>query len=152
MTNRDNKIIALASDHAGYPLKEALIKYLNSRGIDTIDCGTNSTESCDYPDFAVSGCCKVLDGEADLTILCCGTGIGMSMAANKYKGIRAACCSDTFSARLTRIHNNANVICIGERVLGEGLAFDIIDAFVSAEFEGGKHQRRISMFENGVEE
>ncbi|MBR6807818.1 MAG: ribose 5-phosphate isomerase B [Clostridia bacterium] len=145
MTNRDNKIIALASDHAGYPLKEALIKYLNSRGIDTIDCGTSSTESCDYPDFAVSGCCKVLDGEADLTILCCGTGIGMSMAANKLRGIRAACCSDVFSAKYTRLHNNANVLCLGARVVGEGLAAELVDAFIDTGFEGGKHQRRVDM-------
>ena len=145
MTNRDNKIIALASDHAGFPLKEALIKHLNSRGIETIDCGTNSMESCDYPDFAVAGCCRVLDGDADLTILCCGTGIGMSMAANKLKGIRAACCSDVFSARYTRLHNNANVLCLGARVVGEGLAAELVDAFIDSGFEGGKHQRRIDM-------
>jgi len=145
MSKRDNMVIALASDHAGYPLKEALIKHLNSRGIETIDCGTNNTESCDYPDFAVSGCCKVLDGEADLTILCCGTGIGMSMAANKLRGIRAACCSDIFSARYTRLHNNANVLCLGARVVGEGLAAELADAFVDTGFEGGKHQRRIDM-------
>lgn len=145
MNNRDNKIIALASDHAGYPLKEFLIKHLNSRGIDTIDCGTNNTDSCDYPDFAVSGCCKVLDGDADLTILCCGTGIGMSMAANKIHGIRAACCSDIFSARYTRLHNNANVLCLGARVVGEGLAAELADAFIDSGFEGGKHQRRIDM-------
>jgi len=145
MSKRDNMVIALASDHAGYPLKEALIKHLNSRGIETIDCGTNNTESCDYPDFAVSGCCKVLDGEADLTILCCGTGIGMSMAANKLRGIRAACCSDIFSARYTRLHNNANVLCLGARVVGEGLAVELADAFVDTGFEGGKHQRRIDM-------
>lgn len=143
--NIDNITVALASDHAGYPLKEALIKHLNGRGIDTIDCGTNSTDSCDYPDFAVSGCCKVLDGEADLTILCCGTGIGMSMAANKLKGIRAACCSDIFSARYTRLHNNANVLCLGARVVGEGLACELADAFVDTDFEGGKHLRRINM-------
>ena len=145
MKNNDKMTVALAADHAGYPLKEAIIKHLNSRGIDTIDCGTNNTESCDYPDFAVSGCCKVLDGEADLTILCCGTGIGMSMAANKLKGIRAACCSDVFSARFTRLHNNANVLCLGARVVGEGLATEFVDAFVDAGFEGGKHQRRIDM-------
>lgn len=143
--NIDNITVALASDHAGYPLKEALIKHLNGRGIDTIDCGTNNTDSCDYPDFAVSGCCKVLDGEADLTILCCGTGIGMSMAANKLKGIRAACCSDIFSARFTRLHNNANVLCLGARVVGEGLACELADAFVDTDFEGGKHLRRINM-------
>jgi ribose 5-phosphate isomerase B len=138
-------VIALASDHAGYPLKEALIKHLNARGIETIDCGTNNTESCDYPDFAVSGCCKVLDGEADLTILCCGTGIGMSMCANKYNGIRAALCSDTFSARMTRMHNDANVICMGARVIGSFLATDILDIFLKSAFEGGRHKIRVDM-------
>ena len=145
MNMTDKKTIALASDHAGYPLKEALLKHLAGRGFDCIDCGTNSTDSCDYPDFAVSGCCKVLDGAADLTILCCGTGIGMSMAANKLKGIRAACCSDVFSARYTRLHNDANVLCLGARVVGEGLAVELVDAFVDTGFEGGKHQRRIDL-------
>lgn len=145
MSINDKITVALASDHAGYPLKEALIKHLSARGIDIIDCGTNSTDSCDYPDFAVSGCCKVLDGDADLTILCCGTGIGMSMAANKLKGIRAACCSDTFSAKYTRLHNNANVLCLGARVVGEGLACELADIFVDTGFEGGKHLRRIEM-------
>lgn len=137
--------VALASDHAGYPLKEALIEHLTARDVDCIDCGTTSTESCDYPDYAVSGCCKVLDGAADLTILCCGTGIGMSMAANKLKGIRAACCSDIFSAKFTRAHNDANVLCLGARVVGVGLACELADAFIDTEFEGGKHQRRIDM-------
>ena len=140
-----NKELLVGADFAGYPLKEALIKHLSARGIDTIDCGINSTDSCDYPDFAVSGCCKVLDGDADLTILCCGTGIGMSMAANKLKGIRAACCSDTFSAKYTRLHNNANVLCLGARVVGEGLACELADIFVDTGFEGGKHLRRIEM-------
>jgi len=141
-----NKItVALASDHAGFPLKEALISHLSARNIDCIDCGTNNTESCDYPDYAVSGCCKVLDGAADLTILCCGTGIGMCMAANKLRGIRAACCSDIFSAKFTRAHNDANVLCLGARVVGVGLACELADAFIDTEFEGGKHQRRIDM-------
>ena len=145
MSTNDKITVALASDHAGYPLKEALIRHLSARGIDIIDCGTNNTDSCDYPDFAVSGCCKVLDGAADLTILCCGTGIGMSMAANKLKGIRAACCSDVFSAKYTRLHNNANVLCLGARVVGEGLACELADVFVDTGFEGGKHLRRIEM-------
>ena len=145
MNLNDRITVALASDHAGYLLKEALIKHLNDRGIDTIDCGTNSAESCDYPDYAVAGCCKVLDGQADLTILCCGTGIGMSMAAGKMKGIRAACCSDAFSAKYTRLHNNANVLCLGARVVGEGLACELADIFVATGFEGGKHLRRIEM-------
>ena len=149
--NTERRIV-LGADHAGVNLKEKLCAHLKELVFEVINVGTFSTDSCDYPVYAKKVCNTLQTGEADLGILVCGTGVGMSMAANKYKGIRAACCSDTFSARLTRIHNNANVICIGERVLGEGLAFDIIDAFVSAEFEGGKHQRRISMFENGVEE
>lgn len=149
--NTERKIV-LGADHAGVNLKEKLCAYLKDLGFEIINVGTFSTESCDYPVYAEKVCRTLQNGEADLGILVCGTGVGMSMAANKYKGIRAACCSDTFSARLTRIHNDANVICIGERVLGEGLAFDIINAFVSAEFEGGKHKRRISMFENGVED
>ena len=145
MKTNEKTIVALAADHAGYPLKEALIRHLTGRGFDCIDCGTNSIESCDYPDYAVSGCCKVLDGAADFTILCCGTGIGMIIAANKMRGIRAACCSDTFSAKYTRLHNNANVLCLGARVVGEGLACEIADIFIDTDFEGGKHLRRINM-------
>ncbi len=145
MKTNEKITVALAADHAGYPLKEALIRHLTERGVDCIDCGTNSTDSCDYPDYAVSGCCKVLDGAADLTILCCGTGIGMSIAANKLRGIRAACCSDTFSAKYTRLHNNANVLCLGARVVGEGLACELADVFIDTDFEGGKHLRRINM-------
>ena len=142
----NNKItIALAADHAGFPLKEAIAAHLAERGIDYIDCGTDSSESCDYPDYAVSGCSKVLDGSADLTVLCCGTGIGMSMAANKMRGIRAACCSDVFSAKYTRLHNNANVLCLGARVVGTGLACELVDVFLDSDFEGGKHLRRINM-------
>lgn len=145
MSINEKLTVALAADHAGYPLKEALIRHLTERGIECIDCGTNSTESCDYPAYAVSGCCKVLDHAADLTILCCGTGIGMSIAANKLKGIRAACCSDIFSAKYTRAHNNANVLCLGARVVGEGLACELADAFIGTDFEGGKHLRRVEM-------
>lgn len=146
------RIIVIGSDHAGVSLKEKIYAHLKENGFEVINVGTYSTESCDYPIYAEKVCRAIKNGDAELGILVCGTGVGMSMAANKYKGIRAACCSDTFSARLTRIHNNANVICIGERVLGEGLAFDIIDAFLGAEFEGGKHKRRIAMFEDGVED
>ena len=145
MSINEKLTVALAADHAGYPLKEALIRHLTERGIECIDCGTNSTESCDYPAYAVSGCCKVLDHGADLTILCCGTGIGMSIAANKLKVIRAACCSDIFSAKYTRAHNNANVLCLGARVVGEGLACELADAFIDTDFEGGKHLRRVEM-------
>ncbi|MBQ8439393.1 MAG: ribose 5-phosphate isomerase B [Clostridia bacterium] len=141
---KDNKI-TIGSDHAGYELKLKVIAHLKERGIETIDVGTHSTDSCDYPDFAHAVCKNVQDGVTELGILVCGTGIGMSMAANKHKGIRAAACSDTFSARLTRMHNDANVLCFGERVVGMGLACDLVDEFIDAEFEGGKHARRVDM-------
>ena len=141
---KDTKI-TIGSDHAGYELKLKVIAHLQERGIEAIDVGTYSTDSCDYPDFAHAVCKNVQDGVTELGILVCGTGIGMSMAANKHKGIRAAACSDTFSARLTRMHNDANVLCFGERVVGMGLACDLVDAFIDAEFEGGKHARRVDM-------
>ena len=137
--------ITVGCDHAAVELKKKVIAHLNERGVEVIDVGTHSTESCDYPNFARAVCKNVQDGVTELGILICGTGIGMSMAANKHRGIRAAVCSDTFSARLTREHNNANVLCFGERVVGMGLAFDLVDAFIDAEFEGGKHQRRVDM-------
>ena len=141
---KQNKI-TIGCDHAGYELKLKVVEHLKSRGIEVIDVGTDSSESCDYPTFAHAVCKNVQDGVTELGILICGTGIGMSMAANKHRGIRAAACSDTFSARLTRVHNDANVLCFGERVVGMGLALDLVDAFVDAEFEGGKHQRRVDM-------
>ena len=141
---KDNKI-TIGSDHAGYELKLKVIAHLQERGIEAIDVGTYSTDSCDYPDFAHAVCKNVQEGVTELGILVCGTGIGMSMAANKHKGIRAAACSDTFSARLTRMHNDANVLCFGERVVGMGLACDLVDEFIDAEFEGGKHARRVDM-------
>lgn len=137
--------LVLASDHAGYPLKNALVKLLAEEGYPVEDVGTYSSDSCDYPDYAVKACEKVTAGEADLAILCCGTGIGMSMAANKIHGIRAACCSDIFSAKFTRVHNDANVLCLGARVIGEGLAAELANVFVTTEFEGGKHARRVAM-------
>ncbi len=141
------KHIVIGCDHAGFELKQALVLHMEALGYTVTDVGTHATESCDYPLFADRVCCAVLDGQAELGILVCGTGIGMSMAANKHKGIRAAVCSDTFSARLTRNHNDANVLCLGARVIGEGLACDLVDAFLTADFEGGKHQRRIDMLE-----
>ena len=137
--------VAIAADHAGYALKEALKKRLAEEGYEVIDAGTDSEESCDYPVYAEAGCRKVLGGEAELCILCCGTGAGMSIAANKLKGIRAACCSDVFTARYIRLHNDANVLCLGARVIGEGLAWELTEAFLTAEFEGGKHARRVGM-------
>ena len=139
------KKIVIASDHAGYPLKTALIPLFEAEGYEVIDCGTDSTASCDYPVYAEKLCGVIIAGEAPLGILCCGTGIGMSMAANKVKGIRAACCSDIFSAKFTRLHNDANVLCLGARVLGEGLAWELAKVFAETGFEGGKHQRRVDM-------
>ncbi len=139
------KKIVIASDHAGFDLKNALAELIKGEGYEVIDVGTNSKDSCDYPIYAEKACRLMLDGGAELCILCCGTGIGMSMAANKLKGIRAAVCSDIFSAKFTRVHNDANVLCLGARVLGEGLAWELAKVFIETEFEGGKHQRRIDM-------
>lgn len=139
------KKITIGCDHAAYNLKLIVIKHLEERGIEVIDVGTNSTESCDYPVFADLVCKNIQNGVTELGILICGTGVGMSIAANKHHGIRAAACSDTFSARLTRQHNDANILCFGERVVGQGLALDLVDNFLDAEFMGGKHQRRVDM-------
>lgn len=136
-------MIALGSDHAGFPLKEAIKKYLDGEGVEYIDCGAYDTQSCDYPLQAEKTCLKVINGECEKAVLCCGTGIGISMAANKVKGIRAACCSDYFSAKYTRMHNDANVLCLGARVIGEGAALELVNVFLNTEFEGGRHQRRI---------
>ncbi len=146
--------IFIGADSAGFPLKEKLIPHLTELGYEVTDCGTDSTASCHYPDFAAA-VCKNVQGDLDgsFGILVCGTGIGMSMCANKYNGIRAALCSDTYSAKMTRAHNDANVICMGARVIGECLAIDILDAFLGAEFEGGRHKVRVDMMteiENGT--
>ena len=138
--------IVIGCDHAGYNIKNAVKKHIEEKGYEVVDVGTNSTDSCHYPVFASAACKKILDGECELGILICGTGIGMSMAANKHKGIRAACCSDTFSARLTREHNDANVLCFGERVVGAGLALDLVDAFLGATYlNNGNHVVRVAM-------
>ena len=139
------KKIVMASDHAGFDLKNTLVEQLKNDGYEVEDAGTYSKDSCDYPVFAEKACRYMLDGKAELCILVCGTGIGMSMAANKVKGLRAACCSDTYSAKYTRLHNDANVLCLGARVVGEGLAYEIAKVFLETEFEGGKHLRRINM-------
>ena len=138
--------IVIGCDHAGFGLKNLVIDHIQSKGHEVINVGTDSTASCHYPIFADALCKKILSGEAELGILICGTGIGMSIAANKHKGIRAACCSDTFSARLTREHNDANVLCFGERVVGAGLALDLVDAFLEAEYlNNGNHVVRVAM-------
>ena len=138
--------IVIGCDHAGFAIKNAIKEHVLARGFEVVDVGTDSTESCHYPVFAHAACEKITSGECALGILICGTGIGMSMAANKHKGIRAACCSDTFSARLTREHNDANILCFGERVVGIGLATDLVDAFLDAKYEnGGNHLTRVAM-------
>lgn len=152
MENNVSKPILIGSDHAGYPLKLQVIEHLKEMGYTPIDVGNDSLDSCDYPVFANRLCVGIKEGKAPLGILICGTGIGMSLVANKHDGIRAACCSDTFSARLTRQHNDANVLCFGARVVGMGLAFDLVDNFLGAEYEGGKHAKRVDMItavENG---
>ena len=136
--------IAIASDHGCVELKSVLISHMKERNMDVIDCGTHSKESCDYPDYAEKARRKVQSGEADLAVLVCGTGLGMSIAANKMRGIRAAVCGEDFSAHYARAHNNANVLCLGARVTGPGLAVLILDTFLDSSFEGGRHERRVN--------
>lgn len=138
------KILALACDHGGYELKKEIMKHLEERGIKYLDFGCDG-ESVNYPDYAKKLCKSIQSGECYRGILVCGTGIGMSMAANKHRGIRAACASDAFSVKFTRLHNDANVLCLGGRVVGFGLGLELCDIFIDTEFEGGRHQTRIDM-------
>jgi len=135
--------LAIGSDHAGYPLKENLTSWLKEAGHNVVDFGTDGPDSVDYPDYARKVARAVVLQEVELGILICGTGIGMSMAANKVKGIRAARCQDCYSARMARRHNNANILTLGERVLGNGLAREIVSAFLEENFAGDRHQRRV---------
>ena len=138
--------IVIGCDHAGIALKPLVIEHLTSLGHEVVDVGTYTKDSCHYPIYAHAACEKILSGECELGILICGTGIGMSIAANKHKGIRAACCSDVFSARLTREHNDANMLCFGERVVGAGTALDLVDAFIGASYlNNGNHVTRVAM-------
>ncbi len=137
-------MIAIGSDHAAASLRHIIKEYLEEKNIPYIDCGTDESPS-DYPVIAKKVCGMIQSGEAETGILVCGTGIGMSMTANKMKGIRAAVCTETYSAKFTRLHNDANVLCMGERVVGSGLAKEILEVFLTTEFEGGRHQRRVDM-------
>ena len=138
--------IYIGADSAGYALKCEVIPYLQGKGYEVVDLGTDSDASCHYPLFANAVCEKVKsDLQGSFGILICGTGIGMSMCANKHKGIRAALCSDTYSAKMTRQHNDANVLCMGARVIGSCLALDIVDSFLANDFEGGRHATRVDM-------
>ena len=138
--------IAIGSDHGGFELKNSLLAKLSSLGHEVSDLGCDSDNSVDYPDFADQVCVQVLDGKAQFGILVCGTGIGMSMVANRHRGIRAALCHDEYTARLSREHNDANLLCLGDRVLGKGLAASIVDVWLRSSFAGGRHQRRIDKF------
>lgn len=140
-----SRVIALGCDHSAYILKNKVKEHLESLGFKCVDHGTNGPESVHYPVYADAVCKSIQSGEAQLGILICSSGIGMSMAANKHHGIRAALCTDTYCARFTRMHNNANVLCMGANVIGPGLALDIVDTFLSNEFEGGRHQTRVDM-------
>lgn len=140
-------MIVIGSDHAGYPLKIEVSKYLKEKNIDFIDVGCDG-QSCDYPIIAEELCKKITDGTCDTGLLFCGTGVGMSICANKIKGIRACVCSDYFSAKYTRLHNDANVLCLGARVIGVGTAIELVDIFLNTQFEGGRHQRRVDLISN----
>lgn len=144
--------IGLGSDHGGYNLKEEIKKHLQSKGIECIDFGTeNGVDSVDYPIYGEKVAKAVVSKDVDYGILCCGTGIGISLAANKVKGIRCAVVSDTFSAKMSKAHNNANMLSVGERVIGKGLALEIVDAWINTEFEGERHLRRVNML-NDIEQ
>ena len=143
----NNLKVVIGSDHGGFRYKQRIIEYLKEKNIDYIDVGTDSEASCDYPPIAQKTAEKIIKGEAEKGILICGTVIGMSIAANKIKGIRAAHCTDTFSARASRAHNDSNILCLGERITGESIALEIVDIWLNSNFEGGRHQRRVDMIE-----
>ncbi len=137
--------IAIGCDHGGLEHKNAIVEHLKERGFEIIDFGIYEQKSVDYPEIALKVANCIASGEAERGFLVCGTGIGMSLAANKVKGIRAAACSEHFSAKYTRLHNNSNILCLGGRVIGVGTALELADLFVDTEFEGGRHQRRVDM-------
>lgn len=139
--------IAIGCDHGGFNLKTNIVEYVESLGHEVKDFGTYSTESCDYPDISQAVASEIVNGNYDRGILICGTGIGIGIAANRIPGIRAALCHDTFSAQASRAHNNANILTMGERVIGQGLAREIVRIWLESEFEGGRHERRIQKIE-----
>ena len=137
-------MLAIGSDHGGFELKKAVMKHLAERGVEYRDYGTFSDESCDYPDFGEAVGRAVASGECERGIVICGTGIGISIAANKVRGVRCALCGDCYSAQMCREHNDANVLALGARVLGEGLALKIVDTYLDLSFQGGRHARRVA--------
>ena len=136
--------IAIGCDHGGLEHKDAIVAHLKERGFEVKDSGIYENHSVDYPDIAVKVCADITSGECERGILVCGTGIGMSLAANKVKGIRAAAVSEHFSAKYTRLHNNSNILCLGGRVIGVGTALELVDLFVDTKFEGGRHETRVN--------
>jgi ribose 5-phosphate isomerase B len=142
-------MIAIACDHGGVELKQALVKWLSDKGIEYENLGVDAGDSVDYPEFAHTLAAGVAAGKWEKGVLVCGTGLGMSMAANRHAGVRAALCSESFSAEMARRHNDANVLCLGGRVIGQELAFDILRTFLGTEFDGGRHSRRIAKIEPG---
>ena len=145
---KPSHICAIASDHAGFPMKEALKRHLADHGLTVLDLGTDGPESVDYPDFAAALAEVIAAGRADRGVLVCGTGIGISIAANRHPAIRAALCHDTTSARLSRQHNDANVLVLGGRLVGEEVAKDCLSIFLTTEYEGGRHDRRVAKLSN----
>ncbi len=147
-------MIALGSDHAGYTLKTQIMQFLDEGGYEYKDYGTYSTQSCNYPEFAYSAACAVADGTCEKGIVICGSGIGISIASNKVKGIRCALCSEPYSAQMSRRHNNANMLAMGSRMIGQDIAKEIVNVFLTTQFEGGRHQKRvdeITQIEKGEE-
>ena len=140
--------ISIASDHGGFALKQEIAEYLRQQGHEVLDCGCHSTESCDYPDFGAAAAKAVASGECERGVVICSTGIGISIAANKVPGIRCALCGDIYSAEMARRHNNANVLAMGAHLTAPVLAKKILDVFLSTEFEGGRHQRRIDKIDH----
>lgn len=138
-----DKKIAIGSDHGAYRLKGLFVERLKAEGYTPVDLGTDSEASCDYPDYALAVARAVATGEAARGVLLCGSGIGMSIVANKVDGVRAALCHDHYTARMSRMHNDANVLCVGARVVGDDVALDMLSAWLSTPFEGGRHQRRV---------
>ena len=141
--NKQTDLVAIGCDHGGWELKNTITAFLKEQGIQVLEFGCQNGESIDYPQVAIDTCANLQNGKAKLGILVCGTGIGMSIAANKLKGIRAAVCTDHFSTKFTRLHNNTNVLCLGGRVIGPGVALELVDLFLNTDFEGGRHQRRV---------
>lgn len=141
--------IVIAADHAGFELKNVLAEHIRSLGHDVEDLGTDSSQSVDYPDFARAVGHRLVAGDADRGVLVCGTGLGMAITANKVAGVRAASVSDTFSAKMCRAHNDANVLALGSRVVGAGLAKELVEAYLNTDFDGDRHARRVGMIESG---